>query len=77
MISSGADSVIESQSPCVCLSAPSEAIFFETSHWPSYHIISARPLICPPSLGNLETPPFPSQQKTQEIKFDYKKFNHK
>ena len=40
-----AELVIESPCPCVCLCAPSGAVFFEASHWPWDHMISSRPLI--------------------------------
>ena len=30
---------------CVCLSAPSSAVFFKASHWPSGHMIRSLPLI--------------------------------
>ena len=51
-----AELVIESPCPCVCgsvcLSAPSSAVFFEASHWPSGHMTRSRPLIGqPPNLG--------------------------
>ena len=32
-----------------CILSPSDAIFFEASHWPSDHMISLRPLIGQPS----------------------------
>ena len=44
-----AELVIESPCPsvdmCVCVSAPSGAVFFEASHWPSGHMTRSRPLI--------------------------------
>ena len=54
-----AELVIESPCPsvcvCVCLSAPSGAVFFEASHWPSDQMTRSRPLIGPPSLPPLKT----------------------
>ena len=47
-----AELVIESPCPsvclCVCLFAPSSAVFFEASHWPSGHMTRSRPLIGQP-----------------------------
>ena len=38
-----AELVIESPCPWRCLSAPSSAVFFEASHWPSGHMTRSRP----------------------------------
>ena len=42
-----AELVIESTCPSVYLMSPSNAIFFEASHWPSGHMIRCRPLVGP------------------------------
>ena len=60
-----AELVIESPCPfvclCVCVSAPSVAVFFEASDWPCDHMISSRPLIGqpPPHKKNLNKKSLP------------------